>query len=345
MAGLVPAIQSLNRTNPWMPGVRPGNDKRENGVEGNMKVGFIGLGMMGKGMAANLQKAGHQLTVHDLNRAAAEPFLAKGAVWANSPRQVAEASEVVFTSLPVPADVEAVALGPNGLIEGMKPDTAFFDMSTNSVAVVRKINAAFAEKNLYMLDSPVSGGPGGAASGKMAIWVGGDEQQFNRHKKVLDAIGDAARYIGPIGAGSVAKLVHNCAGYAIQTCLAEVFTMGVKAGVEPLALWEAVRQGAGGRRRTFDALGDHFLTDSYDPPDFALRLAHKDVTLATELARELKVPMPMANLAHGELTAALNRGWEGRDSRVAMNLQKERAGVTIKVDPADIKAALERDGK
>ena len=124
-----------------------------------MRVGFIGLGMMGKGMAANLQKAGHQLTVHDLNRAAAEPFLAKGAEWANSPRAVAEASEVIFTSLPVPADVEAVALGPNGLIDGMKPDTAFFDMSTNSVAMVRKINAAFAEKNLYMLDSPVSGGP------------------------------------------------------------------------------------------------------------------------------------------------------------------------------------------
>src|SRR6202163_3723403 len=105
-----------------------------------MRVGFIGLGMMGKGMAANLQKAGHTLTVHDLNRAAAEPFLAKGATWANSPRQVAEASEVIFTSLPVPADVEAVALGANGLIEGMRPDTAFFHMSTQSVAVVRKIN-------------------------------------------------------------------------------------------------------------------------------------------------------------------------------------------------------------
>ena len=124
-----------------------------------MRVGFIGLGMMGKGMAANLQKAGHDLVVHDLSRAAAEPFLAKGAVWANSPKQVAEQTEVVFTSLPVPADVELVALGANGLIEGMRPDTAFFDMSTNSVAVVRKINAAFAEKNLYMLDSPVSGGP------------------------------------------------------------------------------------------------------------------------------------------------------------------------------------------
>ena len=279
-----------------------------------MKVGFIGLGTMGASMAANLQKAGYEVVVHDIRRAAAERHLAAGAVWADTPKALAAECEVIFTSLPGPPEVQEVALGPNGLLAGMK-------------------------------DAPVSGGPRGAASGRLALWVGGDEQIFNRHKKVLDAIGDQARYIGPIGAGSVAKLVHNCAGYAIQTCLAEVFTMGVKAGVEPLALWEAVRQGAGGRRRTFDALGDHFLTDSYDPPDFALRLAHKDVTLATELARELKVPMPMANLAHGELTAALNRGWDGRDSRVAMQLQKERAGVTIKVDPAEVKAALERDGK
>ena len=226
----------------------------------------------------------------------------------------------------------------------MEKGSTWFDLTTNSPTLVRRLHQLCKERDLHLLDAPVSGGLKGAKSGRLAIWMGGDEAIFNAHKQVLDAFSDAARYIGP-GAGSVAKLVHNCAGYAIQTCLAEVFTMGVKAGVEPLALWEAVRQGAGGRRRTFDALGDHFLTDSYDPPDFALRLAHKDVTLATELARELKVPMPMANLAHGELTAALNRGWEGRDSRVAMQLQKERAGVTIKVDPAAVKAALERDGK
>ena len=140
-------------------------------------------------------------------------------------------------------------------------------------------------------------------------------------------------------------MVHNCAGYAIQCVLAEVFTMGVKAGVEPLALWEAVRQGAGGRRRTFDALADHFLANKYDPPDFALRLAHKDVTLATQLGREMRVPMHMANLALDELTAALNRGWENRDSRVAMLLQQERAGVKIEVPEAELKAAIERDGK
>jgi 3-hydroxyisobutyrate dehydrogenase-like beta-hydroxyacid dehydrogenase len=292
----------------------------------HMKVGFIGLGMMGKGMAANLQKAGHQLIVHDIRRAAAEPYLANGATWADSPKAVGEQAEVVFTSLPVPADVEAVALGPNGLIEGMKPDTAFFDMSTNSVSVVRKISAAFAEKNIYMLDSPVSGGPSGAASGKMAIWVGGDEQQFNRHAAVLGAMGDQAAYIGPIGAGTIAKLVHNCTSAVLNVALAEVFTMGIKAGVPPLELWEAVRQGATGRPRTFDRLGK-FLAGQYDPADFALRLLHKDVSLAVGLGKEVGVPMRLANLALEELTEAMTRGWGTRDSRVGMLLQVERSGI------------------
>ena len=309
-----------------------------------MRVGFIGLGMMGKGMAANLQKAGHDLVVHDLSRAAAEPFLANGAVWANSPKQVGEQSDVVFTSLPVPADVESVALGANGLIEGLRPDTAFFDMSTNSVATVRKIHAAFAEKNLYMLDSPVSGGPSGAASGKMAIWVGGDEQIFNRHKPVLDAMGDQAAYIGPIGAGSIAKLVHNCTSAVLGVALAEVFTMGVKAGVDPVDLWEAVRQGATGRVRTFDRHGSRFLTGQHDPADFALRLLHKDVGLAVGLGREVGVPMRLANMAYEELTEAMNRGWGTRNSTVGQLLQVERAGIDPPaVDPERVQAILDAD--
>jgi 3-hydroxyisobutyrate dehydrogenase len=308
-----------------------------------MKVGFIGLGMMGKGMAANLQKAGHQLIVHDIRRAAAEPYLAAGATWADSPKAVGEQSEVVFTSLPVPADVEAVALGPNGLIEGMKPDTAFFDMSTNSVSVVRKINAAFAEKNIYMLDSSVSGGPSGAASGKMAIWVGGDEQQFNRLAGVLGAMGDQAAYIGPIGAGTIAKLVHNCTSAVMNVALAEVFTMGIKAGVPPLELWEAVRQGATGRPRTFDRLGK-FLAGQYDPADFALRLLHKDVSLAVGLGKEVGVPMRLANLALEELTEAMTRGWGQRDSRVGMLLQVERSGIEQpKVDIDKVNAIIAGD--
>jgi 3-hydroxyisobutyrate dehydrogenase len=308
-----------------------------------MNIGFIGLGTMGRHMASHLIKAGHALTVHDLRREAAAPHLQAGARWADTPRAVAAASEVVFTSLPGPPEVEAVALGEQGLLSGLTAGRVYFDLSTNAPALVRRLHGVFAERQVHMLDAPVSGGPRGAESGRLALWVGGDEGVFKRYKPVLDAIGDQAYYVGPIGAGSIAKLVHNCAGYVIQTALAEVFTMGVKAGVDPLGLWKAVRQGAGGRRRTFDGLVDQFLPGAFDPPAFALRLAHKDVTLATALGREHKVPMRLANATLEEMTEALNRGWADRDSRVAMLLQEERAGVDIRVPPAALRQVLDAD--
>jgi 3-hydroxyisobutyrate dehydrogenase len=307
-----------------------------------VKIGFIGLGTMGAGMASNLQEAGHDLVVHDIRRHVAEPHLAAGAVWADSVGAVGQAADVVFTSLPTPPDVAAVALGDGGLLANMAPGGVYFDLSTNSPTLVRQLHAAFAERGLHVLDAPVSGGPAGARSGKLAIWVGGDQEVFNRHTRLLGAIGDQVMYVGPIGAGSVAKLVHNCCGYMIQCALAEAFTMGVKAGVEPLALWEAVRQGAVGRQRTFDRLPDHFLSAKFDPPDFALRLAHKDVSLATAVGHEHHVPMRMAHLALDELTEALNRGWGERDSRVAMLLQEERADLEIKVDDERLRQAKGR---
>ena len=308
-----------------------------------MKIGFIGLGTMGRHMASNLMKAGHQLVVNDVRREATAPHLQGGASWADTPRAVAEATEVVFTSLPGPAEVEAVALGEQGLLAGLADGKVYFDLSTNSPGLVRRIHEVFKRRGIHMLDAPVSGGPRGAESRRLALWVGGDEDVFKRYRPVLDAIGDQPYYVGPIGAGSVAKLVHNCAGYIVQTALAEVFTMGVKAGVEPIALWKAVRLGAGGRRRTFDGLADQFLPAKFEPPSFALRLAHKDVTLATALGRELKVPMRLANITLEEMTEALNRGWAERDSRVAMLLQEERAGVEIRVPEQAIREALAID--
>jgi len=309
-----------------------------------MQIGFIGLGMMGAGMASNLQKAGHQLIVHDLSRQAASRHLADGATWAESPRAVAQAVDLVFTSLPTPTDVEKVGTGEDGLLSGFRKGAAWFDLSTNAVSVVRALHAQLAEHGVEFLDAPVSGGPRGASSGRLAIWVGGDKAVFDKYKSVLDAMGDAARYIGPIGAGSIAKLVHNAAGAATNIVLSEVFTMGVKAGVDPLPLWEAIRQGAGGRNRLFDRMADHFLTGSYEPADFALRLLHKDVSLACQLARDVNVPMRLTNLAQLELTEALNRGWGSRDSRVGMLLQQERAGVdSIAVPPDKLKAVLDAD--
>jgi 3-hydroxyisobutyrate dehydrogenase len=306
-----------------------------------MRVGFIGLGTMGGSMALNAQKGGHALVVHDMRKEAAARHVDAGARWADTAAEVGRSSEVVLTSLPGPKEVEAVA---EALIEAMPAGSAWFDLSTNSPTVVRRLHERFAKKGIAVLDAPVSGGPSGAKSGKLALWVGGEREVFDRFRAVLDAIGDQVLYIGSIGAGSVAKLVHNCAGYAMQLALVEVFTMGVKAGVEPLALWAAIRQGALGRKRSFDRIGDQFLQGKFDPPNFALALAHKDVTLATELGREVGVPMRLANLTYAEMTEALNRGWEKRDSRSYLLLQEERAGLDIKVPLAEIEAVLKRDG-
>ena len=309
-----------------------------------MKIGFIGLGTMGAHFATNLQKAGYDLVVHDVSRQIAQGHLAAGATWADSPKALAKQSDVIMTSLPGPPEIEAVTLNAaDGLIAGVKPGAVFFDLSTNSPTLIRRIHADFAAKGAHVLDAPVSGGPKGAKSGKLAIWVGGDEEIFKANRACLDAMGDQVKYIGAIGAGAVSKLVHNSAGYAIQAAIAEVFTAGVKAGVEPLALWDAIRQGARGRVRTFDSLGDHFLINEYDPPDFALKLAHKDISLACELGRDVEVPMRMINMAQQEMREALNRGWGHRDSRSYLLLQQERAGLTIEETREDVAAVIAAD--
>ena len=187
----------------------------------------------------------------------------------------------------------------------------------------------------------MSGGPRGAQSGKLAIWVGGDPRVFEKFKPILKAIGDQPYYVGPIGAGTVAKLAHNAASFTVQAALAEIFTLGVKAGVEPLALFKALRQGATGRKRTFDRLPEHFLPGVYDPPAFTVRLAHKDMTLAMELAAAEGVPMKIGQVALDELAAAMQRGWSDRDCRVAMTLQEERAKVSVRVPRERLQDAMD----
>jgi len=283
-----------------------------------MKIGFIGLGAMGRPMAASLQRAGHTLQVYDLRRV--EGFQN----WKDSPSKAAEGCELLFTSLPGPAEVEAVAAQ-------IESPVVWFDLSTNSPKVIRRLHGELLKRKVDFLDAPVSGGPKGAQSGKLAIWVGGAQAVFEKFKPVLEAIGDQVLYVGPIGAGTVAKLAHNAASFTIQAALAEVFTLGVKAGVEPLALLRALRQGATGRKRTFDRLAEHFLPGVYDPPAFTVRLAQKDVALALELAKECGVPMRVGRIALEELDEAIKRGWGERDCCVAMTLQEERAAVSVRV--------------
>ncbi len=308
-----------------------------------MNIGFVGLGTMGASIALNAIKGGHSLVVHDLNQAASEQHVAAGARWADAPGGVANGADIIMLSLPGPAEFEEVTLGSGGLIHAVEEGQAILDLTTNSPTVVRRIGAMFEKKGVHLLDAPVSGGPDGARTGKMAVWVGGDEAVYERCLPAITAVSDKPQYVGPIGAGSIAKLVHNLSGYILQTALAETFTMGVKAGLEPDALWEAVRQGALGRRRIFDSISRQYLPGRFDPPDFALALARKDVALACEVGREFDVPMRLSNLTLAEMTEAINRGWGGRDSRSAMLLQEERAGARVRIAEDRIAEILGKD--
>lgn len=296
-----------------------------------MKIGFIGLGNMGGPMALNLMKAGHALTVLDARRDAAKPHLDGGARWADTPRALARDSELVLTSLPGPPEVEAVALGPDGIIHGAQPGSVYADLSTNSPTVMRRIHAAFKAKGVHVLDAPVSGGAIGARRGTLQVMVGGEESIFREVKDVLGAMGNSVGYMGPIGAGTIAKLVHNMISIVTRSLVAEGFTLGVKAGVKPEALLEAIRGASFGQGLILaHMLPDVVFKGDFDNVRFALKLARKDVGLATALAREYDVPMPLASLGEQILMEAMARGWGERDSTAPWLLQEEAAGVQVR---------------
>jgi len=306
-------------------------------------VGFIGVGIMGRSMSRHLLAAGYSLSVHDARPDAARELLHLGATWAETPAELTSRCDVVFSCLPGLKEIEEVTFGQDGILTALGPGKALFEMSTNSPDLVRRMHGAFVERDAFMLDAPISGGPTGAQRRQLAIWVGGDRAAYERYESVLRAMADQPSHVGPSGSGLVTKLVHNCAAEAMQSALAEAFVLGVKAGAEPVPLWQAIRQGAVGRRRTFDGLIDQFLPDSYDKPQALQRGTYKDVMVATELGRQLGVPMRYANLTLADITESMNRGWAERDCRVVMVLPQERAGVSISADPADIRRVLEQD--
>lgn len=306
-------------------------------------VGFIGLGAMGGPMALNILSRGFPLVVNDIRKDAASAHLKQGAAWAGSPRAVAEQCDVVLTCLPSVDAVEQVAIGPDGVLSGLREGQAQFEMSTNSPKVVARLNSAFLEKGAHFLDAPITGGAIGAQKAKLTVFVGGDAPSFERFAPVLRTVGDRLIHVGPSGTGIVTKLVNNCAGQTLSLVLAEIFALGLKAGADPLPLWEALRSGASGRRRTFDMMIDEFLPSHYSPPNAALPIYVKDMMLATELGRDLNVPMRFANLALGEYIEAMARGLGDQDGRVAMTLPLERVGLKVAEDADAIEAILQRD--
>jgi 3-hydroxyisobutyrate dehydrogenase len=295
-----------------------------------MKVGFVGLGNMGNPMATNLVKAGHELTVHDLRREAATNLLEMGANWADSPREVVPGNDVVFTSLPVPRDVDAVVLGENGIMEGATPNTVYMDLSTNSPTAIRRIHDVCAERGVPVLDAPVSGGVYGAAAGTLAVMVGGDQAIFDRMKPTLDAIGSHVVYCGPIGNGMVCKICNNLLSMGIGVLMTEALTLGVKAGVDLSTLADVIANSSGGNRRLVEKF-PRFLFQGNFEPGFATALAAKDVRLATDLGREYGIPMELSNLVDQRHVEAMFRGWGPEDSDAVSKIQEEKAGVQLRL--------------
>ncbi len=289
-----------------------------------MNIGFIGLGTMGSGIAANILKAGHTLTIHDLHQEAATALLKSGASWAETPKAVAKSSDIVFTCLPGPVEVEAIALGKDGIIEGIQADAAYIDLTSSSPNLVRRIYGLFKEKGADVMDSPMTGGPWRARDGSMKVMVGGDEAVFQRCKPVLDAVAAEVIYTGGIGTATICKLMHNSSGLCAYLAMAECLTLGVKAGVKPEVLWSIVKANLNEIVRR--ALPDTYFKGDFDHPTFKLHLALKDLDLATSLGREYDIPMMITNLAKQEFITALNRGWGDKDLSVNMLLQEERAG-------------------
>ena len=295
------------------------------------RIGFIGLGNMGGPMASNVARAGHSMVVTDIRREMAKPHLDQGAQWADSPKAVAQASDIVFTSLPGPREVESVALGPGGILEGAARGAVYVDLSTSSATLIRRIHYIYAERGVGVLDAPVSGGVPGARSGKLAVLVGGDEALYGRVKPILDAIGDKVMRVGEIGCGTIAKLVHNMISACARMAIAEGMTLGVKAGVKPEALLDAIQRSSFGQGRVLkEMIPNTVFPGKFDHVNFALELLRKDVGLATELGREYHVPMMIAALAEQQLEEALRRGWGQRDSNSLFLLQEERAGVQLR---------------
>ena len=294
-----------------------------------MKVGFIGLGHMGKHMAAAVLRAGYELTIHDIRPEAAEDPLLAGARWADTPRATAAASDVLITSLPGPEQVDAVVLGPDGVLSGLRPGTFYIDMSTSTPGEMRKIADAAAERSVQTVDAPVAGGMRGARNATLTIMAGGTEEAYQACLPVLRAMGDKIFLVGGVGAGHTAKLVNNMMTIINGLTAMEAMVVGAKAGLDVERLLEVVEAGTGSSF-SLNVLRYVIFRGNFDPAKFALSLAAKDLRIAVEYADELGVQMSVVPHAAEALAEAMQRGLGDRDWSSYITLIEESAGVEVR---------------
>jgi 3-hydroxyisobutyrate dehydrogenase len=291
-------------------------------------IGFIGLGVMGGRMAGTLARAGHTLAVHDIDPAKVGALAAAGAATCASPGEVAQRSEIVFSSLPLPATVRSVYLGADGVIAGARPGMILVDTSTVDPETTRTVSAAFAARGVQYLDAPVSGGWREAETGALVIIAGGDRDAFDRVRDVLAVLGPSVHYAGPSGAGSIVKLVNNVMSMGNVLVAAEAFVLGVRAGMEPQRLLEILRTSAG-RSYHFEKRFPNILARNF-APGFTVNLARKDLGLAVDMAKSHDVPVPATSLLHQLYNACAALGEGSSDFGAIVKLYESWTHTEVK---------------
>ena len=291
-------------------------------------IGFIGLGIMGRPMAKNLLKAGHALVVHNRSQAAVQELVGLGAKAADSPAAVAREARLVILMLPNSPDVEQVALGPSGLVDGVRAGSTVVDMSTISPLVTKKVGAALAEKGARMLDAPVSGGEKGAIEGTLSIMTGGDAAVFQECLPVLQAMGKTITRLGPLGAGGFTKLANQIIVAVNLTALAEALTLAAKAGLDLELTLKALGGGLAGSR-CLDQKTPNYLAHDFKP-GFRIDLHYKDLGLIMDAARALGVPVPATALVQELFAAARVKGRGQLDHSGIVTVLEDLAGVEVR---------------
>jgi 2-hydroxy-3-oxopropionate reductase len=288
------------------------------------KVGFIGLGIMGRPMAKNLMEAGYELVVHNRSPEKAEELAKEGnATAAASPGQVAQACDIVITMLPDSPDVEAVVAGEGGVLEGIRDGAMLVDMSTISPVVTKELSEKVREKGASMLDAPVSGGDVGAIEGALSIMVGGSEEDFERARPLFDVMGKAATHVGPIGAGQVVKACNQIVVALTIEAVSEALVLGSKGGVKPEKLVEALSGGLAGSA-VMEAKKEKFFSHDFEP-GFRIELHHKDLGIALAAGREYGVALPATAIVDQMLEALKAKGRGDRDHSALLTLLEEAA--------------------
>ena len=290
-----------------------------------MKIGFVGLGIMGKPMAKNLLKAGYEVVAYDIVGEALEEVVSEGAESGESPKDVAQKTTLIITMLPDGPDVEKVVLGTNGVLEGAQSGSVIIDMSSISPIVAKNVYSECKKKGIELLDAPVSGGEPGAISGTLAIMVGGSKTVFDKYLPVMEVLGKSVVLAGDIGAGNITKLANQIMVAVNIAGMGEALVLAAKAGVDPSVVFEAVRGGLAGSS-VLEAKGPMVLDGNFKP-GFRIRLHQKDLNNALITAKELGVTVPLTGLVQQMITSLVNIGNLDNDHSAIVRFIEELSGT------------------